>query len=61
LREKVLIASSLRVGHQWVDAVVRDGQPAVNVRINTMKGLALDLAAPEMADKGASLIAAEGL
>ena len=60
LAEKWLIAPSLRVGHQWLDAVVRDGQPAVNVRINTMKGFALDLAAPEMAAKGASLIAAEG-
>ena len=36
------------------------GQPAVNVRINTVKGFALDLAAPEMAAKGASLIAADG-
>jgi ATP-dependent helicase/nuclease subunit B len=57
---KLLIASSLRVGHQWLEAMVRDGQPAVNVRINTVKGLALDLAAPEMAAKGASLIPAEG-
>src|SRR5574340_93465 len=48
LVEKWLIAASLRVGHQWVDAVVRSGQPAVNVRINTVKGFALDLAAPEM-------------
>ena len=60
LTEKWLLAPSLRVGHQWLDVVVRNGQPAVNVRINTMKGLALDLAAPEMAAKGASLIAAEG-
>jgi ATP-dependent helicase/nuclease subunit B len=60
LAEKWLIAPSLRVGHQWLEAVVRAGQSAVNVRINTMKGLALDLAAPEMAAKGAGLIAAEG-
>ena len=37
-----------------------NGQPAVNVRINTMKGFALDLAGPEIAAKGVSLIAAEG-
>lgn len=60
LQEKWLIAPSLRVGHQWVDAVVRNGQPAVNVRINTVKGFALDLAAPEMAAKGAKLIVADG-
>lgn len=52
LDEKWLIAPSLRVGHQWVDAVVRNGQPAVNVRISTIKGFALDLAASEMAAKG---------
>ena len=57
---KWLIAPSLRVGHQWVDAVARNGQPAVNLRINTVKGFALDLAGPEMAAKGASLIAADG-
>jgi len=57
---KWLIAPSLRVGHQWTDAVVRGGQPAVNVRVNTVKGFALDLAAPEMAVKGAKLIAADG-
>ena len=58
LTEKWLIAPSLRVGHQWLEAIVRGGQPAVNVRVNTIKGLALDLAAPEMADKKASLITA---
>lgn len=60
LNSKWLIAPSLRVGHQWIDAVVRSGQPAVNVRINTVKGFALELAAPEMAANGASLIAADG-
>ena len=60
LAEKWLITPSLRVGHQWLDAIVREGQPAVNVRINTIKSLALELAAPEMAAKGASLIAADG-
>jgi ATP-dependent helicase/nuclease subunit B len=60
LGEKTLVAPSLRVGHQWLDAVVRSGQPAVNVRINTIKGLALELAGPEMAAKGVRLIAAEG-
>ena len=40
--------------------MARGGQPAVNVRINTLKGMALDLAAPEMATKDVSLITAEG-
>lgn len=60
LAEKWLIAPSLRVGHQWLDTVVRGGQPAVNVRINTIKGLALQLAAPEMANRGASPISPDG-
>ena len=60
LAEKCLVAPFLRVGHQWLDAVVHSGQPAVNVRINTMKGLALDLAVPEMAANAATLIESEG-
>ena len=60
LAEKWLLVPSLRIGHQWLEAIVRDGQPVVNVRVSTVKGLALDLAAPEMAARGTSLIAAEG-
>lgn len=56
LEEKWLLAPSLRVGHQWLDAVTRTGQPAVNVRIKTLRSMALDLAAPEMAAKNLGLL-----
>ena len=54
--EKWLLAPSLRVGHQWLDAVTRTGQPAINVRIQTLRSMALDLAASEMAAKNLELL-----
>lgn len=60
LDEKWLIAPSLRVGHQWLDIVTLAGGPLLNARIKTLKGLALDLAGPEMARQGVSLITATG-
>jgi PD-(D/E)XK nuclease superfamily len=60
LEEKWLIAPSLRVGHQWLDTVTISGEPVLNVRIKTLKGLALDLAAAEMARLGVSLITPTG-
>ena len=56
LEEKWLLAPSLRVGHQWLDAVTRTGQPTVNVRIKTLRSMALELAAPEMAAKNLGLL-----
>lgn len=56
LREKWLMAPSLRVGHQWVDSLTRHGTPVMNLRIKTFKGTALDIAGPEMARRGVSLI-----
>jgi hypothetical protein len=56
LEEKWLIASSLRTAHQWLDAVTKSGQPLVNVQCTTVKGFALDLAAPHMARSGLRLI-----
>ncbi|UCF30959.1 MAG: hypothetical protein JSV26_00550 [bacterium] len=41
LAEKWLIAPNLRVGHQWIEQVARSGQPAVNLRVTTVLGLAL--------------------
>jgi hypothetical protein len=34
---KWLVAQWLRVGHQWLDAVTRAGQPIVNVHVKTIK------------------------
>lgn len=52
LDEKWLLAPSLRVGHQWLTSMARRGIPTVNVHIKTLRTVALDLAAPEMATKG---------
>lgn len=60
LQEKWLIAPSLRVGHQWLDNVALKGQPVLNVRVKTLKGMALDLAAPAMAAKELSLVRGRG-
>ncbi|MBI5569623.1 MAG: PD-(D/E)XK nuclease family protein [Desulfomonile tiedjei] len=58
--EKWIVAPSLRVGHQWLDTIALAGQPVVNARIKTLKGLALELAGPEMARSGVSLISSTG-
>ena len=52
LEEKRLLAPSLRVGRQWLDTVTRAGSPVFNVRIMTVTGFALELAAPEMEKRG---------
>ncbi len=58
LEEKWLLAPSLRVGFQWLDAVARTGQPVLNARVKTVAGMALELAAPEMEKRGVSLLRA---
>ncbi len=45
LREKRLIAPSRRVAHQWLDQVTLAGFPVVNVRVETMRSLALRIVA----------------
>ncbi len=54
LDEKWLVAPSLRVGRQWLDALTLAGTAALNVRVMTMTGMALELAAPEMERRGLS-------
>lgn len=56
LDEKWLLTPSLRLGYQWVDQVARSGQPALNVRVKTLRQMALELAAEEMERLGVSLI-----
>ncbi len=58
LEEKWLIAPSLRVGHQWLEAVARGGQPALNARVKTLLHMALDLAGPALALEGRRLLSA---
>ncbi|MBN2025662.1 MAG: PD-(D/E)XK nuclease family protein [Actinobacteria bacterium] len=56
LAEKWLLAPSLRVGFQWLDAVTRSGRAVLNLRVKTVAGMALELAAPEMERRGLSLL-----
>ena len=52
LDEKRLVAPSRRVGNQWLDAAARAGHPVLNVRVETLRSLAVDLAAPALAAGG---------
>ncbi len=56
LQEKRLLAPSLRVGYQWLDAVARAGRPTLNARVTTLYHLALELAAPAMQADGLTLL-----
>jgi ATP-dependent helicase/nuclease subunit B len=60
LAEKWLLAPSIRVGQQWLEAVAFSGQPVANAHVKTLKSLALTLAGPEMAKYGASLASPRG-
>ena len=60
LEEKWLLAPSLRVGHQWLDAVARSGQPLVNFHVKTLVSMGVDLAAPTMATRGVTLASPRG-
>ncbi len=55
LDEKWLVAPTLRIGHQWFEAVARSGTPVVNVNATTLRRAALDLAAPLLAARGVRL------
>ncbi|MHC4969037.1 MAG: PD-(D/E)XK nuclease family protein [Planctomycetota bacterium] len=59
LDEKWLVAPSRRIAHQWLDQVSRSVGPVVNVRVKTMRSLALDLLAgnaPRMISAAATKI-----
>jgi ATP-dependent helicase/nuclease subunit B len=59
LDEKWVIAPSLRAGHEWLMAVARAGQPVINAHVKTLRKLALDLAAPRMAEQEWELISGQ--
>ncbi len=56
LKEKWLLAPSLRIGYQWLDTVSRAGHPVLNARLKTLQHLALELAAPEIEKKGMTML-----
>ena len=61
IAEKWLLAPSLRVGYQWLDALTRAGQPVLNVRVKTVRHMTLDLATPEMERWGATPLSGKRL
>jgi hypothetical protein len=60
VHEKWLIAPSLRIGNQWLDTVAVQGQPVLNCRVKTLKGMALEQIGSDMAVQGVSLVSSTG-
>lgn len=58
--EKWLLAPALRVGGQWLEAAARGGQPILNVNVKTLKGLAMNLAAPTIGKSSVTLVQRRG-
>ncbi len=52
LEQKCLLVPNLRTGHQWLESVARSGRPVINLQIKTLRGLAMDLAGPELLRNG---------
>jgi ATP-dependent helicase/nuclease subunit B len=52
---KWLLAPSHRTARQWIDALVRDGQPVVNLHSTTVLSLVLNLIASKMLEQGLTL------
>ena len=52
LREKTLLAPSLRVGRQWLDLAAARAGGVANCRVTTIRRLALDLALPDLRRQG---------
>ncbi|MDP8243172.1 MAG: PD-(D/E)XK nuclease family protein [Candidatus Hinthialibacter antarcticus] len=46
LQEKWLLAPTLRVGWQWIDAATKQGRPLVNLHCKTIQGAVLDAITP---------------
>ncbi|MBN1289126.1 MAG: PD-(D/E)XK nuclease family protein [Actinobacteria bacterium] len=59
LREKWLLAPSIRIGYQWLDRVARSGQPVFNTRIKIIRALAIEIAGPLLEKKEKTYIGAE--
>jgi ATP-dependent helicase/nuclease subunit B len=56
LTEKWVLAPSLRVGHQWLESVARQGRPVLNAHVKSLQNLALELAAAEFQDRGLTFL-----
>jgi RecB family exonuclease len=56
LEEKILIGPSLSVGHTLVERLAREGHPWMNLRVETIRTLALELVGPELTREGLRLV-----
>lgn len=56
LDEKWVLAPSLRVGHQWLELVARQGRPVLNARVKSFQNLAHELAAPALQANGLAFL-----
>ena len=56
MREKILITPSFSAGHQIIESVVRQGTSFLNLRIKTIRSLAHDLVATDLASETISLL-----
>ncbi len=54
--EKHLIAPSIRIGNQWLEAIARSDKPVINVKVGTLRHLAMDIALPKMESLGLSYL-----
>jgi len=56
VEEKVLVAPSLAVGHTLIERLAREGHAPVNLRVETLRTLALGAVGPELAHGGLRLL-----
>jgi RecB family exonuclease len=56
LREKILIAPSFSSGHQIAESIVRNGTPYLNMRINTLRSLAHEIVAADLAAESITIL-----
>ena len=56
LEEKVFVSPSLAVGHTLVERLAREGHPWINLRVETVRTLALNAIGPALAQGGLRLL-----
>jgi ATP-dependent helicase/nuclease subunit B len=57
LDTKWLLAPSLRIGHQWIESLVRSGHSIVNLHPMTVSRIALEVVRSELAVQGLTVVA----
>ena len=53
--EKWLIAPTRRIGYQWIDQITTGGQPVMNIRVETFRGIVLELLNDDLLKMGIKL------